>query len=615
VCGKADQFKEQKNMKYWIFTYLIFTTLISFGQANQKIGLANAYYQEGEFDKALSIYRELADSPQNISFIHNNYLEILYSKQYNDEAEKYLKSINKTFPNNISYEVDVVDFYITINDSTKAERFYKEIEAGVLENLGKLRSAAQYFINKQHRVYAERLYLAAREIMRDPNAFSIQLATLYRYTNQKDKMVDEYLKYAQERPGNLRYVKNMLQMSLTEDDELQSFVEKIMEKMQKDKEKDMYADLLIWANLQLENFYGAFIQARAIDKRNQLEGNNTLEIGELAFENEDYDIAEMIFSYVVDNYPDSRNYIKAKQLMIKAQEIKVKNQFPIDSSAIRSLVISYENLIDEIGLSHYTLEAYRQQALLHAFYLDEHKKAIRMLQDIINFPNAEERIIAMAKMNLGDIYVIIDEPWESVLLYFQVEKAHKNEDVGEIAKLKNAKLSFYKGEFQLAQEHLDILKNATRREIANDAMDLSILIKNNTILDSTQKALRAYAEVDLLLYQNKYQTAQNTLDSLINKYKDHPILDELLWLQAKRNKEIGNYQKSINLLHRIVFELPYDILTDDALFEMAKINEELLQNESKAKEYYQQLMTDFPGSIFVAEARKRFRALRGDFVN
>jgi len=615
VCAQVRMFNKSENMKYWILLFFLLTSIGSYGQANQKIGLANAYYQEGEFEKAISIYRELSESSQNISFIHNNYLEILYAKQYNKEAEKYLKSINRIFPNNVSYQVDFVDFYITINDSTSAEKLYNKIEASVLQNLGNLRSAAQYFINKQHRVYAERLYLAAREVMRDRNAFAIQLATLYRYTNQKDKMVNEYLKYAQERPGNLRYVKNMLQLSLTEDDELQSFVEKLMEKMQNEQQKDMYADLLIWANLQLENFYGAFIQARAIDKRNQLEGNNSLEIAELAFENEAYDMAEMIFSYLVDNFPDSRNYITAKQMMIKTQEIKVKNHYPVDTAAIRNLVVSYKNLIEEIGLSHYTLETYRQKALLHAFYLDEYEQAIEMLKRIISFPNAEDKIVALAKLNLGDLYVIRDQPWESVLLYYQVEKSHKNENLGETAKLKNAKLSFYKGEFELAQEHLDILKNATRREIANDAMDLSILIKNNTILDSTQKALRAYAEVDLMLYQNKHRNARTTLDSLIVKYEEHPILDELLWLKARRNKEMGAYQKAIDLLHRIVFDMPYDILTDDALFEMAKIYEELLQEESKAKEYYQQLLTDYPGSIFVAESRKRFRKLRGDFVN
>ena len=294
--------------------------------------------------------------------------------------------------------------------------------------------------------------------------------------------------------------------------------------------------------------------------------------------------------------------------------MKIKNHFPIDTSAIRNLTVSYQNLISQIGLSNFTLEAYRQKALLHALYLDESDLAIEMLKEIINYPNAEQNIIAKAKLNLGDIYIITEESWESVLLYYQVEKSHKNEDLGEQAKLKNAKLSFYRGEFELAQEHLDILKNATRREIANDAMDLSILIKNNTILDSTQKALRAYADVDLMLYQNKKLKANQTLDSLIEEYEEHPILDEFLWLKAKMNKEQGEYEQAVELLSQIVYDMPYDILTDDALFEMALIYEELIEDTAKAQEYYQQLLTDYPGSIFVAEARKRFRNLRGDFI-
>jgi tetratricopeptide (TPR) repeat protein len=601
-------------MRILFLTSFYFLALVAFAQSNQKISLANAYYQEGELDKAITIYRELADEPQNVSFIHNNYLEILYTKQLNNETEKYLKKIRRWSPNNIKYDVDLIDYYITVNDSSTAEKHYKEVEEKVLQNLGYLRSAAQFFINKQHRRFAERLYLSARERMRDPNAFAIQLATLYRYNNQKDKMVREYLTYAQERQGNLRYVKNMLQMSLTEDEELESFVALVMENMQKNNNKDLYADLLIWAHLQLENFYAAFIQARAIDKRNQLPGENSMEIGQLAYENQEYDIAEMIFKYIVDNFSNSQNYIQAKQLLIKTQEMKIKNHFPIDTSAIRNLTVSYQNLIDQIGLSNYTLEAYRQKALLHALYLGESNKAIEMLNQIIKFPNADQNIIAKAKLNLGDIYIITDEYWESVLLYYQVEKSHKNENLGELAKLKNAKLSFYRGEFELAQEHLDILKNATRREIANDAMDLSILIKNNTILDSTQKALRAYADVDLMLYQNKQIKANKALDSLIEEYEEHPILDELLWLKSRLTKQKGEYEKSIELLTQIVYDMPYGILTDDALFEMAMIYEELIDDKEKAQEYYQQLLTDYPGSIFVAEARKRFRKLRGDFV-
>lgn len=607
---------DKKNIMQRILLILLFLNAIDLiGQDNQQIALANEYYQQAEFDKALPIFEKLAQNPQNINFIHNNYLQILQSKQLNQQAVKYLNKTISEFPTNLRYDVDLLDLYINLNDSSKAEKIYVALEAKVLANMGLLRTAAQYLINKQHQEFAERTYLAARKVLKDPKAFSIQLATLYRYANKKDKMVIEYLNYAEERPGNVRYVKNMLQLSLQESEDLESFVAMLMENIQANTNKELYSDLLIWANLQMRNFYGAFIQARAMDKRAKLPGNNSLEIGNLAYENDQLDIAEMIFSHVVEEFPDSKNYIDAKQMLIRTKETRIKRNFPVDTIAIRSLVKSYEQLLKQIGVSHYTLESYRQKALLQAFYLTESQVAIKILQEIIQYPNAQKDLVAQAKLDLGDIYVIIGEPWESVLLYYQVEKTHKNEHLGEEAKLRNAKLSFYKGNFDLAQEHLDILKNATRREIANDAMDLSILIKNNTILDSAQKALRAYAKVDLLLYQNRKFAANQLLDSMLIDYKEHPILDELLWLKSKILKEAGEYQAAIGLLHQIVFDMPYDILTDDALFDMALIYEELIQDNVKAQEYYQQLLTEYPGSIFVAEARKRFRTLRGDFVN
>ena len=595
-----------------LYLTTIFTLL---AQNNNQIALANEYYKQGEMDKAITLYDELAKDARNIPFIHNNYLEILISKKEVKAAKNYLQRAQKTYPSNVRYDVELIDLYFSVGDSATAENYFEELATKVSQQLGLLRNAAQYLMSKQHNAYAEELYLRARDIMRDPTAYALQMGTLYRFMNEKDKMIREYLIFAQENPGNARYVKNILQNTLDAEEDLNSFIALLMERIQSDPDNQLYADFLIWANLQTKNFYGAFIQARAIDKRANLNGQNSMEIGHVAFENEAYDVAQRIFKYITENFKDSRNYIYAKQMLIKCKEQLIKNSFPVDSADIRNLVEEYNSLIAEIGLSNYTLDAYREKALLQAFYLNERPEAIEVLKEIIAFPNAEKEVVGKAKLDLGDIYILENMPWESVLLYYQVEKTQKNEELGQLAKLKNAKLSFYKGDFSLAQEHLDILKKTTRREIANDAMDLSILIKNNTILDSTQAALNIYAKTDLLLYQNKKLQALDTLNKMLEQYKEHPIEDEVLWLKANIKKQLGDYDEAITILDRIVNELPYDILTDDALFEMGLIYEEQLQDLEKAKALYQQLLIDYPGSLFVAEARKRFRKLRGDFIN
>jgi tetratricopeptide (TPR) repeat protein len=211
------------------------------------------------------------------------------------------------------------------------------------------------------------------------------------------------------------------------------------------------------------------------------------------------------------------------------------------------------------------------------------------------------------------------------LLYSQVEKSLQESPVGYEAKLKNAKLSYYKGNFQLAQEHLDILKEATTREIANDAMELSMRIKENIAFDSTGEALKAYAVIELLLYQNKTEQALKAIQSLKEgtsasddstsrlTFSNHTILDDTYWLEANIRMQRGEFNESIGLLQRIMDEFPEDILVDDAYFLQGEIYERQLGNKDKAMEIYREFLNKFPGSVFAAEARKRFRTLRGDF--
>src|SRR5690606_3533702 len=228
---------------------------------------------------------------------------------------------------------------------------------------------------------------------------------------------------------------------------------------------------------------------------------------------------------------------------------------------------------------------------------------------------------SQAKLDLGDIYLLKGEPWESTLLYSQVEKTQKENPVGYEAKLRNAKLSYYRGNFRLAQEHLDILKEATTREIANDAMDLSMRIKENIAFDSTGEALKHYALIELLLYQNRIDSAlhrmellkQGIVDSVA--FSNRTILDDVYWLEANIRLKRGEFEKAIALLQRVLDEYPQDILADDAFFLQGEIYERHLKDKDKAMESDREFLTRYPGSVYAAEARKRFRTLRGDFVN
>jgi outer membrane protein assembly factor BamD (BamD/ComL family) len=317
---------------------------------------------------------------------------------------------------------------------------------------------------------------------------------------------------------------------------------------------------------------------------------------------------------VVDKYAGTRNYITARRSVISAREGKVKNIYPVEKLALRALIRDYQNLVDEVGLNPNTLEAYRSKALLHAFYLDEKDTAINILKEIINTPRAQADTKSKSKIDLGDIYLLKGEPWEATLLYSQVEKSNKDSRIGYDAKLKNAKLNYYKGEFELSKSHLDILKLATSREIANDAISLSLLIKDNTVLDTSDFVTKEFAGIDLLLFQNKDSAAVEALNSMLKKYPGHSLTDEIYWRLANINLQQANFETALAQLEQIQKNYADDILGDDAMYLFAKVHEESLLKLQLAMEIYNQFLLKYPGSVFTADARKRFRKLRGDEV-
>ncbi len=594
---------------------LITTTKEAFSQDISQINIANEYYSLGDVDKALEIYKKLARNKKNIPIIHRNYYDLLLSTDDFKTAEKYIDDVIKSRPENIYYAIDKGLLYRRANDEDKEHNYYKKLFNSIKGDNRKTRQAAQYLIGKQKLDYAEELYLMARNEQKDPYRYAIELATIYRLLNEKDKMIREYLNFVNKSPNNLPYVRNVLQNYLTESEDLKSLEKLLYDLIQKDPENNIYSELIIWVNIQQRNFYGAFVQARAYDLRMGKEGNEIFEVGLIALENKDYETAIDIFDHLIKNYQASYIYPIAKRYKIKSREELVKNTFPVDESEIRKLILDYNLLVQEIGINSRTAEALLSKSHLHAFYLNEMDSAILILNTIITIPRISPELKAKCKLDLGDIYLLKGESWESVLLYAQVEKARKDSPTGYEAKLRSAKLSYYNGDFALAQQHLDVLKLATSREIANDAMQLSLLIKDNIGLDTSDYLLKKYADIELLLFQNKKQEALDSLNIMYEKYKGSKLSDEILWLLSSIYLEKGEFQKSIELLNIIVDEYGEDIFGDDAFFRMAEIYDYQIQDIEKSKSLYQEFLSKYPGSLYAAEARKRFRILRGDYVN
>ncbi|MEL6537289.1 MAG: tetratricopeptide repeat protein [Bacteroidota bacterium] len=583
----------------------------------QQVRLANEYYGRGEIEKAKEIYQGLSRRTENIPLIHTNYFNLLMASGYYADAESYIKQARRAYPNSLVYQIDQGLLIEKTEGKPASESFFTVLIEELGKNPGSVSNAARQFVQKQRSDLAIALYKEARRTMRDSRMFSLELASVYRYRNEIDKMIEEYLNYLDNgSSNNLSYIENILQSVLKEEKDLLNLEQMLYEKVQQQPGNRQYSELLVWTLLQQKQFYSAFLQARAIDRRFGLDGDKTMSVGSIALKNEDWETAKKIFEDVIERYPGTLNNIRATHFLIQTREAIVRNQFPVNTDEVRKLVQDYNSFIQEITIRHeMAQDALRSQAILHAFYLDNTDTAQILLQQLLDFPMIDSKLRGQAKLDLGDVYLLKGEPWESTLLYSQVEKEFKDSPLAYTAKLKNAKLSFYKGEFLLSQEHLDVLKEATTREIANDAMSLGLLIRDNIVMDSTEAAMRRFAEIDLLLFQNKYAEALEGFTAMLAEFPDHSLTDEIWWKQADIYRKLGEFETALALLDNIVTQHGYDILSDDAYFLMGQIYERQLKDTVKAQEIYQDFLLKYPGSIFTSEARKRYRTLRGDLVN
>lgn len=586
-----------------------------YAQDTESIRLAEEYLNKNETAKARAIFEKLAKKQENIPLIHNAYLDLLLSEQDYKEAISYLSRQVKQGNDADRYTLELALVYQESGELKRADALFEELLKEAAGEPYKTHRIAQLFASKRLFEKALEVYQRARQQQQniEEGQYALQMANLYRVLGKKEAMLEEYLTYVNQNPRHLDYARNMLQNILNEPEDLTAFETFMLDKVQQDPDNLNYLDLLIWAQVQQKNFYGAFIQTRAKVKRYRLGPEELIEIGRLALDNADYQTAINIFEYTADNFKDDPRYFMIRRLLIKAREELVKNSYPVKRGELEKLVADYSQLVEEAGINSATLEALHSQALLYAFYLDEKDSAIHILNQLININRADPELIARSKLALGDIYLLKGEPWESTLLYSQVEKAHKESPIGYEAKLRNARLSYYKGDFELAEGHLDILKEATSREIANDAMALSLLLKDNTVFDSTDTALKRYAEAELFLFQHKKEAAYQQLEELLTDIPGHSLTDEILYLQANLLMETGHFEEAKGKLDQVIEGWSYDILGDDAWFLRAKLLEEYLKQPEEALKQYQELLQKFPGSRYVAEARKRFRTLRGDF--
>ncbi len=598
-----------------IFIFLLISlNLFSQSNTGNDIRLAHEYYRSKDYDKAEILFKKIFDKTQ-AKIYFSYYANCLIEQSKFDLAEKEIKKQIRKHRNNPSYLVDLGYLYKKQNFLEKANNQFEKALSRVYNNSSSVRSLASVFIQRQEYDYAEKTYLKGRNISSED--FRSELANLYAIQRQFEKMINEYLDLLDESIRNLSIVQNRMQNFLNRDinDEFSEILRKeLLKRIQRSNSSIVFNKMMIWYYMQRKEFSKALFQEIAIDKRINSSGKRILDLAETAKSNADYNTAVEAYNYIIEKGRNKAFFINCKVGKLNVYFLQVKNGTIKTEEEILNLEEEYLSTLNSLGIGFNTIQSVLDLAHLQTFYLNKPAEAESLLTSAMNLRGLDKKLVTKCKIELADVLVYQNNLDLAALIYGQAEKDNKDNFLGDIAKLKKAKLAYYANNFKWAKAQFDALKASTSKPVANDALFYSILIDDNTEGDSLQTAMKTYARAELLVFRNKKDFAIEVLDSLIKNNAGHQLIDEAYLLKAKIFEEQKNYEEAVRYYKKIITEYAWDILSDVAIFRLAVLYEEKIQNLEEAAEYYKKLMLEHPDSIHVTEARKRFRQIREENI-
>ncbi|WP_412476969.1 tetratricopeptide repeat protein [Flavobacterium sp. TBRC 19031] len=589
-------------MKKLLTVLLLFLSVWAEAQNEQ---LANNYFDRGEFEKALVSYEELLKSQQGNTNYFQRVVECYQQLQQFDKAEKALQArLDKYRQSTLLVELGYN--YQLQKNQEKANKYYDQAIDKIKKNAPEAYGIAYIFERKALFDYALLAYKTALET--DPKlSFNFQMAMIYGQKGEPDLMIETYLLEAYQNPQNLPIIQNQLSRFMTEDADANfndSLKKALLLRAQKTQEV-FWNDFLSWFFVQQKEYGKAFIQQKAIYKRNPDSFSNIVNLAQMAISDNDQASASEILTFVLENTNDLELLIQAHSYLL---DMKIERATAKDYPEITATL---DKLIKEFGVSPYTLELLALEADFTAFHLNNPEKAKTILKNAMEMP-VNRYQMADLKMQLADI-LLFEEKFNQALIYYsQVSEDMSGDVTGQEAQLKTAKTSYYKGDFEWASHQLKVLKSASTQLIANDALDLFLLISDNTVEDSTQVALKKLARADFLLYQNKKTEALAQFQLILKEHKGETIEPVTLLRIGKTYEKMGDLTKALDHYADILNNHKDCIYRDEALYYSAEIYNVNLNDAEKAKPLYEEIIFKHEDSIYFVDSRNKYRKLRGD---
>jgi tetratricopeptide (TPR) repeat protein len=585
--------------------YSIILSFFSLLVVSQNEQLAQNYFDKGEFDKAASLYEEMEKKQPNNFYFTQKLVACFQGLKQFDKAEKLLLSKKDKFNQPIIF-VELGFNSQLQKDTNKAESYYKKAIEVVEKQPNYAYQIGQAFEQKSLLLQAYSTYEVAQKTNSSMN-FDYQMALLQGQMGNLDVMVVKLLDYSYTNINSTLSVQNQLVFFMQDDAEnvfANSLKKELLLRTQ--KTQDIYWNqFLSWLYINLKEYNKAFIQEKSIYKRNPESFDDIIQLAQICVNEKETETAQAIFEFILQNTTDESTILNAQYFLLKNE---IETAKPETYSMIQT---KFETLLSQYGNSPYAIDLRILAAHFKAFYLNDFEKAKALLEATMEMPlNIRQK--AKVKMELADVFVFNEKFNQAIIYYAQIQNDLPNDEFSHEASMRMAKTSFFKKDFNWAKKQAGELKQASTQLIANDAVELFLLISDNSAEDSLQVALQDFSKADLLEYQNKPKDALEAFLQILEKHKGQSIEAGTLYKVGKNYEKLGNFAKAIGYYQNILDNHKDGIYIDEALFYSAEIYKNQLNDLEKAKNLYEKVVLEHPDSIYFTEARKQYRQLRGD---
>lgn len=584
--------------------------LSGFSQGSGEEELANQYFQDQEFEAALDLYAKLYKKDQDNALyvlrIAGCYRELF---RY-EEGVDFLEKATKRNPYAFVYEFVKADLMERNGQMEAASSLVNDVIYKRLSTENDFVQVGTFLFQNGKTQLALDTYLQGRKALRSKYIFGTEIAELYaiqgEYGLAAEELVNQYLIH----PAALNNISVQI-LNLVSEESEDKVESVLLSSVQKEPNDIGLRNIIYEFYVLTEEFYEAFVQVKSMDKVFRENGQRVYDFALTMRNNQNYKLSNKALDYIIENHKQSAYFFKAMMGKTVNNELQAFETIPLDTLAIRDAVKAYDDLFENFGREPKFFDAIYRKAKLSAFYLHDLQNALDELEAIVA-RGIEARQRAQANLLIGDILLMQKEFNKAKLKYGEVASAFQDGQIGALAKFKEGRLSYFKGDFEIAKARLKTIKDNTSNDISNDAIKLFLLIQDNTGLDTTTVPLERFAEAQLLVFQLEYDEALARLDSLMYDFPNHALTDEILWEKANIYLQKNELEKAMSFLDRIIATFPEDIWGDDALYTKARIFDYTLKDKEKAQQLYLDFMTRYYGSLYIVEVRKRIRELRED---